>query len=243
MRGIWAGMAIAALALLPGNAGADFGVTSIAGVYQGDNGVQVKVYKSSNGKYLGDAAQATTINGCPVTSGHTLWIIDGNGGQSAKVYNADCSDNFATATFAFSGGYVRVCTADSAGGTPPTSSAPAGTLPGTVGSPGCADLKQISAGEAPGTPHTVGDYVKNIHRGKCVLKFGPTSFFVRIANVADDKAVKVLFSNNGHSAQTGDKSGKYFRFDLPAKKGANHVKVTVKTFHGKTYVKKKTLFC
>src|SRR3954447_9365872 len=178
MRGLWTGMAMTlTLALLPASAGADFGVTSIAGVYQGDNGVQVKVYKSSNGKYLGDAAQATTIKGCAVTSGHTLWIIDGNGGESA------------------------------------------------------------------GTPHTVGDYVKNIHRGKCVLKFGPTSFFVRIANVADDKAVKVLFSNNGHSAQTGDKSGKYFRFDLPAKKGANHVKVTVKTFHGKTYTKKKTLYC
>src|SRR3954453_12199080 len=130
MRGISAGMAIAALLALPTGAGADFGVTSIAGVYQGDGGVQVKVYKSSNGKYLGDAAQATTINGCPVSAGHTLWIIDGNGGQGAKVYDAECTDSFATATFAFGGGYVRVCTADSAGGTPPTSSAPVGTLPG-----------------------------------------------------------------------------------------------------------------
>src|SRR3954463_2214155 len=119
MRAAWAGIAIVAgLALLPGGAAADFGVTSVAGVYQGDGNVQVKVYKSSNGKYLGDAAAASTINNCPVTAGHTLWIIDGNGGQSAKVYNSDGNDNFATATFAFSGGYVRVCPADSAGGTP-----------------------------------------------------------------------------------------------------------------------------
>src|SRR3954452_11843955 len=104
MRRFWIGTAIiATLALTPAGAGADFGVTSITGVSQGD-GIQVKVYKSSNGKYLGDAAQAATIKGCPVTSGHTLWIIDGNGGQSAKVYNSDCSDNFATATCAFSGG-------------------------------------------------------------------------------------------------------------------------------------------
>src|SRR4051812_49337409 len=109
MRGIWAGMTMAAtLALLPAGAGGGgFSVTSIAGVYQGD-GIQVKVYKSSNGKYLGDAAQAATINGCPVTSGHTLWIVDGQGGQSAKVYGADCIDSFGQATFAFSGGYVRV---------------------------------------------------------------------------------------------------------------------------------------
>jgi len=236
--------ATVALALTPAGAGADFGVTSIAGTYQGDNGVQVKVYKSSNGKYLGDAAQATTIGGCAVTAGHTLWIIDGNGGQSAKVYGSDCTDNFAQATFSFGGGYVRVCTADpSSDAPPPSSDAAMGSLPGAVGTTGCNDLKQISSGESPGTPHTVGDYVKNIRRGRCVLKNGPTDFFVRIATVADDKAVKVLFSNNGHSAQAGDRVGKEFRFDLPAKKGANHVKVTVKTFHGKTYKKTKTLYC
>src|SRR3954451_3258936 len=155
MRGIWAGMAIAALLALPTGAGADFGVTSVAGVYQGDGGVQVKVYKSSNGKYLGDAAQATTIGGCPVTAGHTLWIIDGNGGQSAKVYGADCEDNFGQATFAFSGGYVRVCTADpNSDAPPPTSSAAMGSLPGAVGTTGCNDLKQVSSGESAGTPHT-----------------------------------------------------------------------------------------
>src|SRR3954447_2341251 len=128
MRGMWTGMAIAVLvALLPAGAGADFGVTSIAGVFQGD-GIQVKVYKSSNGKYLGDAAQAATINGCPVSAGHTLWIIDGNGGQSAKVYGAECTDNFGQATFSFNGGYVRVCTADpDSSGPPPSSSAAMGT--------------------------------------------------------------------------------------------------------------------
>src|SRR3954453_13986864 len=101
MRGIWGAGTIAMLlcALAPAPAGAGgFGVTSIAGVYQGDNGVQVKVYKSSNGKYLGDAAQATTVGGCAVTAGHTLWIVDGNGGQSAKVYGTDCADNFGQAT-------------------------------------------------------------------------------------------------------------------------------------------------
>ena len=76
-----------------------------------------------------------------------------------------------------------------------------------------------------------------------MLKNGPTSFFVRIAKVADDPAIRVLFSNNGQSAEIGQKSGKEFRFDLPAKKGANHVKVTVKTRHKKKYVKTKTLFC
>ena len=235
---------MAVVLALPTGAGAgSFSVTSIAGVFQGD-AVQVKVYKSSNGKYLGDVAQATTIAGCAAAAGHTVWIIDGEGGQSAKVYDSsDCTDSFSTATFAFDGGYVRVCTAEPGSTTPPTSSAPTGTLPGTVGATGCADLKQISKGEEEGTPHTVGDYVKNIRRGRCVLKNGPTSFFVRIANVADDKAVKVRFSNNGEFAQTGQKSGKEYRFDLPAKKGANHVKVIVKTFHGKTYKRSKTFTC
>lgn len=235
---------MALMLALPSGAGAGaFSVTSITGVFQGD-GVQVKVYKSSNGKYLGDVAQATTINGCPAAAGHTVWIIDGNGGQSAKVYAPDCTDSFGTATFSFDGGYVRVCTAEpGSSDPPPASGAPAGTLPGTVGTAGCSDLKQISKGEEEGTPHTVGDYVKNIRRGRCVLKNGPTSFFVRIANVPDDLAVKVRFSNNGHFAQTGDKSGKEYRFDLPAKKGANHVKVIVKTFHGKTYKKTKTFTC
>src|SRR3954447_21336904 len=236
-------IAVGLAVVLPGGAQAGFSVTSIAGVYQDAGGAQVQVYKSSNGNYLGDLAQAATIQGCPAAKGHTVWIIDGNGGRSAKVYAPDCSDSFSTATFAFGSGYVRVCTAEPGSSTPPSRSAPAAGVGAWGATTGCGDLKQLSAGEPAGQAHTAGDYIKKIRRGRCVLKFGPTSFFVRIANVADDKAVKVLFSNNGRSAETGQKSGKEFRFDLPAKKGANHVKVTVKTFHGKTYTKKKTLYC
>src|SRR3954468_15060745 len=116
------GLIVAGLAVgVPGGAQAGFSVSSIAGVYQDAGGAQVQVYKSSNGNYLGDLAQAATIQGCPAAKGHTVWIIDGNGGRSAKVYGSDCTDSFGTATFAFDGGYVRVCTAQPGSSSPPPS--------------------------------------------------------------------------------------------------------------------------
>lgn len=225
--------------------------TTVAGTWQGTE-AQVRVYQSSNGMFLGDVAAASTIAGCPAAKDHTVWIIDSSTpvhGRSAKVYDSACSDTFSTATFEVlndgASDYLRVCTAEHGVDTAPTSSAAPGTLPASLGTTGCADLKRVitMGGGDTDVPHTAGDYIKKIRRGRCVLRFGPTSFFTRIANVYDDLAVKVLMSVNGSSAEIGQRSGNEYRFDLKAKKGANVVKVTVKTFEGKKYVKKTTLYC
>jgi hypothetical protein len=246
MRGTWAVVA-AVLTLGTGTAAA---ATPLAGLYQAD-GAQVRIESSASGNYLGNLAAAATVAGCAAPNDSTQWIIEPEGplhGRSAKVYDGSCNDRFGTATFAMQeageSSYLRVCVASpDAAGPAPASTAPAGTLPSTLGTPGCFDFKRISDPGPAIAPHTVGDYVKNVRRGRCVLKYGPTSFFVRITKVADDPAVRVLLSNNGQSAQAGQKSGKEYRFDLPAKKGANHVKVIVRTRHGKKYVKTKTLYC
>jgi hypothetical protein len=230
--------------------GAASAATTVAGMWQGAE-AQVRVSQSPNGAFLGDVAAATTIAGCPVAKDHTLWIIDSTSpvhGRSAKVYDATCADSFSTATFQVlddgTSDWLRVCVAEPGSEAVPTSTAPAGTLPSGLGVTGCADLKRVLGfSGADGPAHTAGDYIKKIRRGRCVLRFGPTSFFTRIAQVADDPAVKVRMIVNGRSAETGQVSGNEYRFDMKARKGENVVKVIVRTFDGKVYKKTKKLTC
>jgi hypothetical protein len=232
-------MAAAVVLVLPSGAGA--GTSTITGDFQGD-GVLVDVYKA-NGTYYGELAEAATLNGCPVNRGQSLWTIyPGNDGK-ATVFHDDCNYLDEPATFSFKGGYVRVCVAEpKSKEPPPTSSAPTGTLPGTAGAAGCADFKQVKQGPSEEWPKTAGAYIKRIWHDTCTLPHGLTSFYVRVADVQADPVIKVRLANNGEF-RPAHRKGNTYRFDVPAKKGANSVTVILKTFHDRTLKKTKTLYC